>query len=128
MQTGEKGVSGAVMTELGRIQEGRSVVKFNRRSTRIGQNTPYASEFPLPLISPTNRAISNSGITLTPLYPFPVPRLNIPSSLLPEGLISLVKTAAAHDPSSIPARSQPEPSCWTVAFVLFLFVLNWGKN
>lgn len=41
-----KGVSGAVRTELGRTQEGCSVVKFNRWSTRIGQNTPYASNCP----------------------------------------------------------------------------------
>lgn len=47
-----KGVSGAVMTELGRTQEGCSVVKFNRRSTRIGQNTPHASNAPCPSFLP----------------------------------------------------------------------------
>lgn len=37
-----------MMTELGRTQEGCSVVKFNRRSIRTGQNTPHASNAPCP--------------------------------------------------------------------------------
>lgn len=90
--------------------------------------TPHMLRIPIAPHFSNHREVSNSGITLTPLYPFPVPRLNNPSSLLPEGFISLVNIAAAHYPLPIPARSQPESSCWTVAFVLFLFVLNRGKN
>lgn len=108
-----KGVSGP-MAEVGRTQEGHSMVMFNMRNTSSTAISPVsASNRPTPPLPTTGKYQ-----TLTPPHhptpttgSFPGPSSSTHSSPVPEGSTSLISTKAVHFPTSHLRNHTPEPSC-----------------
>lgn len=103
-----KGVSGVVMTEVGRTHEGCSMMKFNRWSIMIWSDSPICFIFSLPLISPTTGQYRTVTSTSTPKWLLS----QVPASTLTQAYcldsLALSRLTAAHYPNP------SQISAWTI--------------